>query len=125
MSRVDPFVLAEHEAARQLRLARRHPPAEARLGALADLVAVGQRQRDHDSDRRARPAATGARARTALRLQAGAQRLHRRRPDPAHLVELVDRGEAAVLVAELDDVAAVTGPIPSIVSSCSTVACRG
>src|SRR3954447_14502072 len=39
-----------------------------------------------------------------LGLEAGAQRLHRRRPDPAHLVELVDGGEAAVLFAELDDV---------------------
>src|SRR5262249_47537956 len=38
-------------------------------------------------------------------LKALAKRFHRRRPDPAHLVELVDRGEPSVPVAELDDVA--------------------
>ena len=36
-----------------------------------------------------------------LGLEAVAQRLHRRRADAADLVELVDRGEPAVLVAEL------------------------
>ena len=36
-------------------------------------------------------------------LERGPERLHRRRADAADLVELVDRGEPAVLVAELDD----------------------
>ena len=59
--RVDPLVLAEDEAARQLRLARRHAPAEAVLGAAADLVAVGERQRDHGDDAEHERAAAGAR----------------------------------------------------------------
>src|SRR5262245_41290643 len=45
-----------------------------------------------------------ARIASPLRLQARPQRLHRRRPDAADPVELVDRGEAAVLFAEVDDV---------------------
>src|SRR5436190_20442266 len=42
-----------------------------------------------------RPSRIGERS----RLQPGAQRLHRRRPDARDLAQLVDRGDAAVLIA--------------------------
>src|ERR1044072_2967836 len=51
--------------------------------------------------------ASGSPLRTAMRrqsgLQAGAQRFHRRRADAAHLVELIDGGKAAVLIAVFED----------------------
>src|SRR3954453_11290055 len=50
--------------------------------------------------------------RIRLRLQTPPQRLHRRRADPRHLVELVDRGETAVFIAEIDDVAGGDRPDP-------------
>jgi len=51
---VDLLVLAEHEAARQCRLPRRHSPAEGCLGASADLAAVGKRQHDCRRDQQKR-----------------------------------------------------------------------
>ena len=113
--RVDPLVLAEHEAARQLRLARRHPPAERRPRPARGSRRCGRARAHHrddpDQDRQrgaARiTAAHGCRRARSDSIVAG--------PIPRHLVELVDRGEPAVLVAELDDVPAVTGPMPSIV----------
>ena len=63
--------------------------------------------------RRARRSATGSgppiraarrHAALRLRLEPGAEGVHGRRADAADLVELVDRRDAAVLVAEVDDV---------------------
>ena len=51
-----------------------------------------------------------------------AQRCEPRGTDPAHLVQLRDRAEPAVLGAVVDDPLASAGPIPSSVSSCSSVA---
>src|SRR4029453_6721255 len=50
------------------------------------------------------PAAPRPRAGSRSGLEAGAQRLHRRRPDAADLVELVDGGDPAVLLAVVEDV---------------------
>jgi hypothetical protein len=47
---VDALVLAEHEAARQGGLSRRHPAPEAVLRPLADLAAAQQRHRDQGDD---------------------------------------------------------------------------
>ena len=56
---VDAVVLAEHEAARQLGLARRHPAPDSRRGAFPDLGAVEERDhhedRDAEQDRQGRP----------------------------------------------------------------------
>ena len=124
--RIEPVVVAEDEAAGERRLARRHALPQPGLGAFADLAGPRHRERHQDGDpdqdrqrgsRRAHGPDSG--------LEAFAQRFHRRRADPGDLVELVDRGEAAVLFAEFDDVSAVTGPIPSIVSSSARSPCRG
>ena len=58
-----------------------------------------------------------------LGLEPGSQRLHRRRPDPGDLVELVDRREAAVLVAEVDDV--LSGDRPDAVDRVELLDGRG
>jgi hypothetical protein len=52
---IDPLVLPEHEAARQRRLAGRHPPAERGTRPLRDLPGMEEREdrrrRDGDDDR--------------------------------------------------------------------------
>src|SRR4029077_6160660 len=56
--------------------------------------------------------AIGVPAARRSRLQGGPERLHGRGPDAVDLVELVDRGEPAVLVAELDDLLGGDRPDP-------------
>ena len=100
---VEFVVVAEDETTRQCRLARRHALPQPGLGPFSDLPRPRHRERHHqadpDQDRQRDP-------RRAHRsgLEAFAQRFHRRGADPRDLIELVDRRQAAVFFAELDDV---------------------
>ena len=73
-----------------------------------------RRERERCRSRHASPRRSG--------LEPGAERLHGRRADAVDLVELVDRGEPPCWSRKSTMFCAVTGPIPSIVSSSSTVA---
>ena len=94
---------------------RSRPTASERRAAAASAQAAQPRRRGERAARPAGPLTTAGRAAwrrqpaTAVSSPAHgcrrvAQRLHRRRADARDLVELVDRGDAAVLVAEVDDV---------------------
>ena len=99
--------------------ARAPSSARSRISPLWASASDDQRPRS-----RAGPAAAGAAsARSRLGLQPGAQRLHRRRPDAATpgRAGRPRRGRRAGRGTRRCP-AAVTGPMPSIVSSCSTVA---
>ena len=123
----------------------RHEPR--RRAAPRRATACGQRAADQARPRRAARGGAGARrdasrrararamvaARDGRRDAAGAghggshphllaQRRHAHLADPGHLLELLDRAEAAVRLAVVEICCAVAGPTPSSSSSCSSVA---
>ena len=119
---VDALVLAEHEAAGERRLARRHAPAEAGLGAGADLVGAGEGER---RAARRSPTSTGSEMR-AVRIAApqGCRRARSASIVAGPMPEIWSSWstEARPPCSSRNSTmsAAVTGPMPSIVSSCST-----
>ena len=118
-----PFVLAEHEAARQLGLPRPASPRPARLGALADLVAVASASAttagDPEQDRQARAA---ARARAPQGWRRARSDCIVAGPIPLTWSSWSTEARPPCWSRYSTIFCAVTGPIPSIVSSCSAVA---